>query len=273
VKRKKIKEWALSKTMDHCVDHSHDLRWWWLCVPVPALSSSFPPEFCWVFSHAILRDWIFKDKIVDPPVLLLLLSPFEWLLLSRDNWLTPLEWRSGISWWHRRDPFSVAAGPKEEIFVSFLQEGNETSKQGSSCRSISQVFFFFSPTVCFFYGRTFCLASLWRSCFSMRQWLGNRGMLMTAHAIAWLIELKSVVVSRHKPNDSPLVCCGLFWNSFGETGCGSFCSDVLYVWHVALSLTTESSGEVWIGSQYTLIYFYVFNMYFVCPVLLLHRGW
>ncbi len=54
----------------------------------------------------------------------------------------------------------MAAGPKEEISVSFLQEGNETSKQGSSCGSVSQFFFFSPPTVCFFYGRTFCLASL-----------------------------------------------------------------------------------------------------------------
>jgi len=150
----------------------------------------------------------------------------------------------------------------------FCRKETKQASKGSSCGSVSQVFFFFSPTVCFFSGRTFCLASLWRSCFSVRQWLGNRGMLMTARSIVWLIDLKSVVVSRHRPNDSPLVCCGLFWNSFGETGRGSFCSDMLYVWHVALSLTTESSGEVWIGSQYTLIYFYVFSMYFVCPVLL-----
>lgn len=90
------------------------------------------------------------------------------------------------------------------------KETKQASKQGSSCGSVSQVFFFFSPTVCFFYGCTFCLASLWRSCFSVRQWLGNRGMLMIARAIVWLIELKSVVVSRHRPNDSPLVYCGLF---------------------------------------------------------------
>jgi hypothetical protein len=271
VKRKKIKEWALSKRMDHCVRHSHDLRRWWSCVPAPALSSSFPPEFCWVFSHVICTIGSAEIELW-----ILLFFCFFWALSSGYYCRETIDWllwsgRNGISWWHCRDPFSVAAGPKEEISVSFLQEGNETSKQGSSCGSVSQVFFFFSPTVCFFYGCTFYLASLWRSCFSVRQWLENRGMLMIARAIVWLIELKSVVVSRHRPNDSPLVYCGLFWNSFGETGCGSFCSDVLYVWHVALSLTTESSGEVWIGSQYTLIYFYVFSMYFVCPVLL-HWG-
>ncbi len=121
----------------------------------------------------------------------------------------------GVSWWHRRDRFSVAAGPKEEFFRLF-SAGRKRNKQASKQArklvriSFSGFFLFFSPTVCFFSGRTFCLASLWRSCFSVRQWLGNRGMLMTARAIVWLIELKSVVVSRLRSNDSPLVCCGLF---------------------------------------------------------------
>ncbi len=52
----------------------------------------------------------------------------------------------GVSWWHRRDRFSVAAGPKEEFFRLFSagrKRNKQASKQGSSCGSVSQVFFFF----------------------------------------------------------------------------------------------------------------------------------
>jgi len=164
VKIKKIKEWALSKRMDHCVRHSHDLRRWWSRVPAPASSSSFPPEFCWVFSHAILRDWICRDRIVDPAVLLLLLSPFKWLLLPRDSWLTPLEWKE----WHRRDPFLWRRALRKKFPFLFCRK---ETKQASKEARVDQFLRFFSPTVCFFYSRTFCLASLWRSCFSVRQWL------------------------------------------------------------------------------------------------------
>lgn len=235
-----------------------------LCVPAPALlSSSFPSRVLLSFFRTLLcaigsaelESWI------------LLFFCFFWALSSgyyccaRQIDLTPLEWKEWASLggivlidflWRR-------ALRKNFSFLFCSKETKQASKEARADQFL-RYFSFFSPTVYFFSGRTFCLASLWRSCFSVRQWLGNRGMLMTARAIVWLIELKSVVVSRLRPNDSPLVCCGLFWNSFGETRCGSFCSDMLYVWHVALSLTTESSGEVWIGSQYTLIFFYVFSM-------------
>ncbi len=157
--------------MDHCVRHSHDLlrRCYCVCFQLQRPCRRFlrsPAEFfrrlpCSIGS-AEVESWI------------LLFFCFFWALSSCYYCCETIDWLlSGVEGVASLGgivliDFLWRQVLRKNFSSLFCRKETKQASKGSSCGSVSQVFFFFSPTVCFFSGRTFCLASLWRSCFSVR---------------------------------------------------------------------------------------------------------